>query len=330
MYLFIDANIFLSFYHLTSEDLAELEKLAVLIQNKEIDLLLPQQIIDETWRNRASKINDSLQAFKKTRFSIPYPAYCKDYQQYEKMRKHQKILEDYHSEMIKLIQRDIDLKELKADKLLIRLFDLGNVIERTPEIIYKARERIDIGNPPGKKNSLGDAVNWESLLSATPKHFSLNLIADDSDFYSPLDSGKLNEFLYDEWHTAKETKIIFYRRLSDFFKIHFKDINLETELEKDQLIEQLSGSGSFANTHAVIAKLSRYSGFTQKQVEDIIQALLLNNQISMIVDDDDVHEFYKHIYDEYFFSIMEYYDELEEMLRINKPKIEKEDDEIPF
>jgi hypothetical protein len=50
----------------------------------------------------------------------------------------------------------------------------------------------------------------------------------------------------------------------------------------------------------------------------------------MIVDDDDVHEFYKHIYDEYFFSIMEYYDELEEMLRINKPKIEKEDDEIPF
>ncbi len=34
--LFIDTNIFHSFFHLTSEDLEELKKLAVLIDNNEI------------------------------------------------------------------------------------------------------------------------------------------------------------------------------------------------------------------------------------------------------------------------------------------------------
>jgi hypothetical protein len=40
--LFIDTNIFLSFFHLTSEDLEELKKLIVLIDNGEIRLFLPE------------------------------------------------------------------------------------------------------------------------------------------------------------------------------------------------------------------------------------------------------------------------------------------------
>ena len=47
MQLFIDANIFLSFYDFTSDDLKELDKLALLIQNKKVTLQLPQQVIDE-------------------------------------------------------------------------------------------------------------------------------------------------------------------------------------------------------------------------------------------------------------------------------------------
>ncbi len=37
---FIDTNIFLSFYHLTSEDLEELRKLSVLLDQKEVTLYL--------------------------------------------------------------------------------------------------------------------------------------------------------------------------------------------------------------------------------------------------------------------------------------------------
>ena len=48
--LFIDTNIFLSFYHLTSEDLEELKKLFVLIDKNEIQLFLPTQVRNELER----------------------------------------------------------------------------------------------------------------------------------------------------------------------------------------------------------------------------------------------------------------------------------------
>jgi predicted nucleic acid-binding protein len=58
--LFIDTNILLSFYHLTSEDLEELRKLIALVGSKRIELVLTQQIKDEFKRNRSAKIADAL------------------------------------------------------------------------------------------------------------------------------------------------------------------------------------------------------------------------------------------------------------------------------
>ena len=52
MILFTDSNIFLSFCEFTSEDLTELDKICRLIEKKEKDLPLPQQVVDETWRKR--------------------------------------------------------------------------------------------------------------------------------------------------------------------------------------------------------------------------------------------------------------------------------------
>lgn len=45
MNLFIDSNVFLSFYHLTSEDLTELNKLVDLLEEKEIRMYLPEQVM---------------------------------------------------------------------------------------------------------------------------------------------------------------------------------------------------------------------------------------------------------------------------------------------
>ena len=41
MNIYIDTNILLSFYHLTSEDLEELKKLVALLKQKKARLLLP-------------------------------------------------------------------------------------------------------------------------------------------------------------------------------------------------------------------------------------------------------------------------------------------------
>ena len=215
MHVFIDTNIFLSFYHLTSEDLEELKKLVVLIKGKGIILHLPEQVVDETWRNRATKIKDKFESFKKEKFTTVFPAYCKGYSEYHSIRDAQKECEKHHSKMVTQIQSDIDNRKLEADILLESLFGIAKKIERSSDIILKARERMDIGNPPGKNNSLGDAINWESLLISVPKKAKLSIIADDSDLYSPLDTSKLDEFLVHEWENKKGSTPLFYRKLSD-------------------------------------------------------------------------------------------------------------------
>jgi predicted nucleic acid-binding protein len=76
--LFIDTNVFLSFYHLTSEDLEELKKLTPLIDNEEIKLFLPDQVRDEFFRNRGAKIADAMKKLKEAKFTLSFPLFAKD------------------------------------------------------------------------------------------------------------------------------------------------------------------------------------------------------------------------------------------------------------
>ena len=52
-----------------------------------------------------------------------------------------------------------------------------------------------MGNPPGKRNSLGDAILWEFLLANAPDKEDIYMISGDGDFDSKLDRDKLIEFL---------------------------------------------------------------------------------------------------------------------------------------
>ena len=60
MNIFIDTNVYLSFYHLSSDDLEELKKLVVLAREGKVVLLLPEQVIDEFRRNRAANLRSVL------------------------------------------------------------------------------------------------------------------------------------------------------------------------------------------------------------------------------------------------------------------------------
>ena len=191
MKLFIDSNIFLSFYSFTNEDLTELEKLTLLIENKEIDLLLPRQVMDETRRNRANVINDSFKKFRETGISLKFPSYCKKYDQYTPMQKCLEQLKEFQRKMTTDIQKDIDDHKLPADLLIQQLFSLATKLDNTEESINHARLRVELGNPPGKKGSLGDAVIWETLLAKVKKGDSLCIVSDDIDFRSPLNKDRL-------------------------------------------------------------------------------------------------------------------------------------------
>lgn len=99
-------------------------------------------------------------------------------------------------------------------------------------------------------------------------------------------------FLVKEWSHEKESEIIFYRRLSQFFKANYPDIKLASELEKEIEIKALSKSSNFVRTHGVIDRLSKFDEFSTTQVKQLIEACLQNDQVKWIFSDDDVYEFY--------------------------------------
>jgi hypothetical protein len=136
-----------------------------------------------------------------------------------------------------------------------------------------ARTRMAVGNPPGKNGSLGDALNWEVLLQNIPNGEPLYFITDDKDYASPIDSNIFNAYLSKEWQDQKNSKVVYYKSLSEFFKEHFPKITLASELEKDLVIRDLANSSSFAETHTIISKLNKYSDFTIAQINIRISLL---------------------------------------------------------
>lgn len=295
MNLFIDTNIFLSFYHLSSDDLEEIHKLAVLLDKREVVLWLPEQVKNEFHRNRENKISDALKKLQEQQRKPQFPQICKDYKEYAEIRELQRSYEQKISSLLKNVTEDVETRNLKADEKINELFRNAKCIETSKDLVEKARFRMDVRNPPGKDGSLGDAINWEGLLASVPDLETLYLIADDKDYYSVLNENKLKDFLSDEWNSKKQENVVYYRRLSQFFKEHYPSIKLASELEKELAIRNLVNSGNFASTHYAIAKLENYSEYNKSEVNEIVSAALVNNQINWILSDKDVLEFYKEI-----------------------------------
>jgi len=326
MNLFIDTNVFLSFYHLTSDDLEELRKLSVLLEKGDINLFLTDQVFEEFKRNRENKIAEAIKKLKDQRLNLQFPQLCKDYVDYPLLRGFQQKYEAAHASLVKNIIEDVERKTLKADVIIEELFAKARRIETTGELVGQAHFRMNVGNPPGKNGSLGDAINWEALLKVVPHGEELVFVADDKDYYSPLDEDKPKEFLLWEWDFVKDANITFYRRLSLFFKEHFPSIKLASELEKDLLIRMLAASAAFTTTHSVIATLSKYAEFNASQINEIIDAVLSNNQISWIVCDADVFDFVTNIVDNHKEKIDE--SNLEEIKRVlERCEVEEEEEE---
>lgn len=180
-----------------------------------------------------------------------------------------------------------------ADQLVQRFFAGAESIQITPEFVESARLRVELGNPPGKRGSIGDAVNWEALLWYRPSD-QLFFVTDDKDFYSPLDPTQAHEFLTVEWARAVGNPIDFVRRLSALpASVPHEVLPVEDAPDgRDELVARLVESWSFATTHQLIAQLRQIPSFTARQVRDLVAALD-NSQVGGIITDDDVNSFYR-------------------------------------
>ncbi|HVE89388.1 MAG TPA: PIN domain-containing protein [Burkholderiaceae bacterium] len=291
MHLFIDTNIYLSFLHYTSDELEELKKLPAVIRQKKVTLHLPEQVVDEFYRNRESKVADALKRLREQRLNPQLPQFCKEYSESNRLRDAQKAYDRAHSDLLRKVTEDALARNLRADAAIRELFDLADVVKSDDALVKRASLRAERGNPPGKTGSLGDAINWETLLQEVPKGNDLIIVTEDNDYASPLATESFSEYLRDEWKRLKAADVLYYRALSGFFRRHFPEIKLARDAEKDLLIADLANSGSFAYTHSIIAKLNQYEEFTAPQRDAIVAAAANNNQVGYIIADHDVKEF---------------------------------------
>jgi predicted nucleic acid-binding protein len=291
MQLFIDTNILLSFYGLNKEDLEELNKLADRVSNQEVHLLITDQIINEFSRNREQRIEAALKSFYNQTFNPQLPQICEEYPEADRLRLALKDYEKSHSVLISQITIDIKAKNLLADRIVRSFFEQGTKVPMSELIVERAKLRMSLGNPPGKNNSLGDAVNWECLLATVSDGEDLFLISGDKDYSSPLGDEELSGFLQEEWQRQKHSKIRFYRRLSSFFKEQLPEIEMANARDRDFLVRELNSCQSLTDVQKVVTRLSTYPEFTAGQANAIAAAVLNNPRVAWSIEDDLVYSF---------------------------------------
>jgi hypothetical protein len=296
VFLFIDTNVLLSFYAFTQDDLERLEKLGDQIDAGHLTAYKTKQVEDEFRRNRERKIYEATKDMRGRTLSLGLSRLCDQYPETLQLRRLAREYAELHTELVRQIDGDADCRQLKADVAVDKLLAGATLIGTSPDLIDQARTRIDLGNPPGKKGSLGDAMNWEALLAERPGG-DLYVVTDDVDFYADSTKTKPRNYLVDEWTKTVGTSITFVRRLSELPQLDPIPPEVlpidESGDDRDDLIADLQRSPNFAVTHALIASLARFNRFTDEQVDGLITAAMTNQQVGWILGDPDLASFYE-------------------------------------
>jgi len=286
MNIFIDTNVYLSLYKFSRDYLESLRILTVLIKEDKINLWITDQVIAEFARNREAKIKEALGEFDKNRLNSAIPNICKESdEEFNEIRKAISDFDDARRRLRIKLDLQIERRELQADRLIQSLFNHATTLQAKRRDIRDAWVRSFRGDPPGKVNSSGDAINWICLLKYTPNNEDIWIITEDTDYQSKLDATKLSPVLRAEWKRIKSSKIYFHKDVTGFFSEKFPDVKLAAQLEKSIKIEKLSEASTFRDARLALSGLSKLSDFTSTEIREIVAASTSNNQIYWLNDE---------------------------------------------
>lgn len=291
MNLFIDTNVLLDFFRMSSGDLEEIRKVVRLSVNSKITLLVSDFVMDEFNRNREGVIAQSISQFQKNKLELHRPNIIRAHPESLQLEQIQKQFQELVKTLSNRAATEAHEKNTKADLVIGELFNSSKICNVGSDIIDKAIRRVTLGSPPGKEGSYGDAIHWEWLLYHVSNGEELHLISRDGDFESAISEGVLASYLDSEWSSIKGSKCTLYRSLAEFLKAHFADIKLADEIDKLIAIERLETSPNFATTHNALSQLNRIDDYTPQELHRLITAYTSNNQIHWIIGDTDVKAF---------------------------------------
>lgn len=292
--IFIDANIFLNFYAYSDDDVKQINKLINLINTNELKLYINTHVVDEFFRCRETKISDVLKKFEKNIDFPNLPLLMGHYSESQKFQELKKEINKIQNSLTREAYKDASNQAFPADELFKNIIDSAKPDEINDHVIQKATLRNVLGNPPGKQGSLGDRLHWEYLIHIVPNKTELHVITQDKDYKSIFNDNEPHPVLNAEWQKLKQSKLLIYKDLSSFLAKHFPDIKLSAPPEANLIVQELINTCSFAATHEAVRKvLPIINLLSEEEITMIANAANDNSQISAIMCDEDVNEFYK-------------------------------------
>ncbi len=202
--LFIDTNKYLDLYRIDKG-----KELLVPLREQADHIFVTQQVLNEVQRNKivvaAEFLKEKFQKLKLQTFNLPdHLSSTYTNQRQDILDQMSKIIKDVKKVNTKVdawelsILKQISCSEDEVSKALSSIF--ANPVPHTSEELQRARERKELGNPPGKgAGSIGDQLNWEQILTNFKGKKRLWIISRDSDYgIIHDDQSFLNRFLYEE------------------------------------------------------------------------------------------------------------------------------------
>jgi len=301
LHVFIDTNLFLSLYAFTDDNIEELRKLVELIKAGQLSITVTPTVNQEFYRNRDKKLSESMQQLEKFSMTVGIPRFMDHYPEAKELREALFRAKEIRNSLMEKATAEMVGLELAADELFIEIRDLSKVLAITPEVESAARKRMELGNPPGKPDSLGDRLNWEFLLKHIPSKTDLHVVSKDKDYASPLANNVPNSYLAMEWSIKKSATLHLYSDIRSFTKKHFPDIKISADASKILAIKQLIDSNSFASTHSAIAKIAPlFPAIDKDDAKRLFLALINNPEINLISGDQDVKDLYENLLASFF------------------------------
>ncbi len=202
--LFIDANKYLDLYQTATG-----RKLLAPLGEQAAYVFVTQQVVDEVLRNKIKVVsgflNEKFKELKPQTFAVPDHLFGTSAEQSKDIREDmadigQKIntVNEKVDTLAMGIMAKISQSQDDVSKALAPIF--AKAVAHSPEELQRARERKELGNPPGKPtNPIGDQLTWEQILSQFKGKKKLWIISRDGDYGTfHGKKGFLNQFLYEE------------------------------------------------------------------------------------------------------------------------------------
>jgi type III secretion system FlhB-like substrate exporter len=245
--IFIDANQYLDLYGIKNKR----EKLLSSLVEQSNNIFITSQIVDEVERNKVAVlfnfIKDKLEKFD-LKASLPDYLFETSAEITKEIKESTKSLGgDTLKKLINEALADtLEKVSSSHDAVSVALQPIFSRAQKhNDKHLARARDRKEMGNPPGKSSDpLGDQITWEQLLDTCQNVNDLWILTRDSDYCTVAGSRSyLNALLYkDLKRVNKNLNVRCFNTLADGFKNFANFMSTRGKTPKTRLSEEESDS----------------------------------------------------------------------------------------